>query len=117
MKQIDDPHQYDLKDFIERMGEALLPEIDNDVSTHLLHSNDEYQRLRHRRRELQQQYRCIQDAMEGEGVISLNEEEHKALVEYLILLSKSENMERMQLYFRGHADCFSYLKKIGAIGI
>ena len=29
--------------------------------------------------------------------------------------TRMEDMERMQLYFRGHTDGFSYLKKIGAI--
>ncbi len=78
----------------------------------LLRNNDDYRKHFHKRIELQERHPCIKEVIEGQGAVSLNEEEHGALVEYLNLLSKSNSIERMQLYFRGHADCFSYLKKI-----
>lgn len=115
MNKTENPLQYNLKDFIERIGEILLPEIDNNVSVALLQRNDEYRELHCRRMELQQQYSCIQDVLDNEGAISLNEKEHQALVEYLTLISKAEYMLREQLYFCGHADSFSYLRKIGVI--
>jgi len=49
------------------------------------------------------------------GAISLTAEEHKALVRYLEIKTEMEDIERKQIYFRGHTDNFAYLKKIGAI--
>ena len=53
--------------------------------------------------------------IEGNGAINLSAEEHKALARYLYLKIQMENVERKQIYFRGHTDNFAYLKKIGAI--
>ncbi len=34
---------------------------------------------------------------------------------YMDLGERLEDMERQQIYFRGHTDAVAYLKKIGAI--
>lgn len=44
-----------------------------------------------------------------------NNEEHVAFSKYLRLSRKLDDMERLQLYFRGHTDAVAYLKKIKAI--
>ena len=94
---------------------ALFPEIDSDTVIDLLHSNDEYQQLHQRKKELMEQCPFISAVMEGDGPISLDEKEHESLTDYLNVVTRMENIERMQLYFRGHTDGFSYLQKIGAI--
>ena len=94
---------------------ALFPEIDSDTAIDLLHSNDEYQQFYQRKKEIMEQCPFISAVMDGGGPVSLNAEEHKSLADYLNVVTRMENIERMQLYFRGHTDGFSYLKKIGAI--
>ena len=42
-------------------------------------------------------------------------EEHAAFVQCLRLSRKLDDMERLQLYFRGHTDAVVYLKKNKAI--
>lgn len=98
----------------ERITE-LFPEIDSDTTTKLLHTNEEYQKLYQRKKELLEQCPFITALMYGDGPVSLNTEEHKKFVDYLNIVINLENIERMQLYFRGHMDGFSYLKKIEAI--
>lgn len=94
---------------------ALFPEIDSDIAIELLNSNDEYQHLYRRKEELMEQCPFISAVMDGGEPVSLSAEEHKSHVDYLDVVTLMENIERMQLYFRGHTDGFSYLKKIGAI--
>lgn len=53
--------------------------------------------------------------MEDKGEIHLTAEEHAAFVQCLRLSRKLDDMERLQLYFRGHTDAVAYLKKIKAI--
>ena len=52
--------------------------------------------------------------LEGKGELSFTAEEHEALKEFIRLYMRTDNMEREHIYFRGHADGFAYLKKIGA---
>lgn len=49
--------------------------------------------------------------MEDKGEIHLTAEEHAAFVQCLRLSRKLDDMERLQLYFRGHTDAVAYLKK------
>ena len=53
--------------------------------------------------------------MDGSGEISLTAEEHEVLTKYFRLRFRLDDMERQRLYFRGHTDCISYLKKVGAL--
>ena len=50
-----------------------------------------------------------------DGEIHLTAEEHAAFAQCLRLSRKPDNMERLQLYFRGHTDAVAYLKRIKAI--
>lgn len=65
--------------------------------------------------DLKRQYPVIDKVMEKSDEIHLTVEEHAALTEYLHLLFKLADMERRQIYFRGHTDAFAYLKKIHAL--
>ncbi len=94
---------------------TLFPEIDSDTAIDLLHNNDEYSQLHQRKGELTERHSFISAVLEGEGPIALSAEEHKILTDYLDTATRMEDMERMRLYFHEHTDCFSYLKKIGAI--
>lgn len=42
-------------------------------------------------------------------------EEYAAFTQYLYLVRQRDDMERQQIYFRGHTDAVAYLKKIKAI--
>ena len=103
-----------LHDFGEKL-EAAFAEIDSDICTDLYHNDCEYISLRKEVKHLQKVYPNIVKLMEREGAINLSEEEHSAFVEYTDVISRMENMERQQIYFRGHADGIDYLKKIGVL--
>jgi hypothetical protein len=114
MNSTSDTQPFVLNNLVERVVE-LFSEIDNDIAMNLLHNNEEYSKLYYRRIEIQQQYPSVQTAVDGEGGVSLNQEEHKALIEYLRVVEQVDYMERIQIYFQGHADCIAYLKRIGAL--
>jgi hypothetical protein len=94
---------------------AAFPEIDSDICTDLFKNDGEYAALRKEADQLQQAHPFIMEIMEGGGAVSLSETEHGAFVQYLGLMKQIEDAERQGIYFRGHTDCFAYLKKIGAI--
>lgn len=101
-------------DLAQRITDSF-PEMDNDISTDLFQKNGEYAALRSKADEMLRVSPFIIDVLEGDKEVSLSVGEHKALVEYLSLTTQMENMERQQIYFRGHTDSFAYLKRIGAI--
>jgi len=65
--------------------------------------------------ELKADHPFIDKVMNGSGEISLTAEEHKILSDYFRLRFRLDDKERQRLYFRGHTDCISYLKKVGAL--
>ncbi|MEG6521376.1 DUF6664 family protein [Desulfotomaculum sp. 1211_IL3151] len=109
-----DSQDFVLNNLVKRV-EELFGEIDSDIATNLLHSNEEYSKLYYRLIEIQQQYPAVQKAVDGEGGVSLNKDEHKALIEYLRVYEETDSMERLEAYFQGHADCMAYLKRISAL--
>ena len=66
-------------------------------------------------KQAEKSFPVIQKTTEGKGAVSLSAEEHEALARFLMLKNDIENIERKQIYFRGHMDGFAYLKKISAI--
>lgn len=98
----------------ERLSEQFM-EIDSDVVMDLSETNPEYAALKQRMKALSRQYPFINNLLENGGEIQLSAEEHKVLNEYFCLYMRADNMEREQLYFRGHTDAFAYLKKIGVL--
>lgn len=101
-------------DLASRLEDAF-PEIDNDIVTDLRENSEDYADLQQRISDMKQQYPVIMEVMEGGGEVHLSAEEHDAFVQFLRLRRKLDDMEREQLYFRGHTDAIAYLRKIKAI--
>lgn len=95
--------------------EGIFHELDSDILVELLKTNEEYAAIRDSLSEMKAQNPFIEAVLEGEGTISLTAEEHKVLTGYFSLYIEADEMERQQIYFRGHTDCFAYLKRIGVI--
>ena len=92
--------------------EKSFPQIDSDIVMNLCDTNEDYAKMFKEVSELNQKHAFIEKLLEGSGEISLTEVEHKVLVQYFKLVRKMEDMERLQIYFRGHTDAAAYLKKI-----
>jgi hypothetical protein len=92
--------------------EERFDEMDSDITISLLESDAEYKALRERLEELEQRFPFIESVLDGEGAVRLTAEEHAGLVEYIRVADEAENRERLNLYYAGHRDCFSYLRKI-----
>ena len=90
-------------------------EIDSDIVTDLRKNSEEYDKIQQQISDLKKRFPCIMKVMEDKGEIQLTTEEHAAFVQCLRLLRKLDDMERLQLYFRGHTDAVAYLKRIKAI--
>ena len=101
-------------DLLSRLENAF-SEIESDIVMDLRSNNEEYAALHNKISEIKQQHSFIDKVMNGSGEIHLTNEEHAAFAEYLNLLFKRSDMERLQIYFRGHTDAFAYLKKIHVI--
>lgn len=95
--------------------EADFPDIESDIIEDLQENNEEYAALKAKIAELKHDHPVIDAVIEKSGEISLTAEEHHALTEYLHLLFRLADMERLQIYFRGHTDAVAYLKKIKAL--
>ena len=90
-------------------------EINSDIVTDLRKNSEEYDEIQQQISDLKKRFPCIMKVMEDKGEIQLTTEEHAAFVQCLRLLRKLDDMERLQLYFRGHTDAVAYLKRIKAI--
>ena len=101
-------------DLIKRI-EEMYDEIDNEVVVGMLDSDEEYAAIRKKVTDMQEAHPFIPAVIGGEQALSLTAEEHGILLQYLDLVREVEDVERRQIYFRGHSDCFAYLKRIGAI--
>ena len=107
----DNSSYFDLADRIEES----FSEIESDITVDLRENNEEYRSLYNSTSELKAKHPFIQKVMEGGGELTLSAEEHEVLARFFKLQFRLENMERQHIYFRGHTDCFSHLKKIGAL--
>ena len=95
--------------------EDSFPEIDSDIVMDPQETSEEYAEIQQQISDLKKRFPCIMKVMEDKGEIQLTTEEHAAFVQCLRLLRKLDDMERLQLYFRGHTDAVAYLKRIKAI--
>lgn len=91
------------------------PKIDSDIVMNLCDTNEEYAEMFQQVSELNQKYPFIEKLIDGSGEVHLTADEHETLVRYFRLVRRMENMERLQIYFRGHTDAVAYLKKINAL--
>jgi len=87
------------------------PEIENDIMADLQENSKEYNGLHRQLFELKKQHPAVRKLMEGESEVCLTTEEHAALKQIIQLRFRLDDLERRQLYFRGHTDAISYLKK------
>lgn len=90
-------------------------EIERDIIIDLQESNEGYADLKSKVSKLKRQNSFINKVVEGCSEIHLTVEEHATLKKYFQLEFKLDDMERLQIYFRGHTDAFAYLKRINAI--
>ena len=109
---MDDSDSY--LDLAQRIS-TVFPEIENDIIMDLQEHNDEYAALCHKISELKASHPVIRKITDGNGELTLTADEHAVVVECFRLQFERENMERQQIYFRGHTDCVSYMKKVGAL--
>ncbi|MDR2932052.1 MAG: hypothetical protein LBV27_02995 [Oscillospiraceae bacterium] len=86
-------------------------EIDGDICANLRDTDSKYLKMHREIISLQTDFPVVPQIIDEDGAVSLSAEEHKALVRYLGLKHAMENIERREIYFRGHTDGFAYLKK------
>ena len=103
-----------LNDLTTRMEERFC-DIDSNVCLNLRETDGDYAKMWNETVEMGKLFPVIPKVLEGNGAISLTSEEHAALLRYIGLEQDMANIERRQIYIRGHRDCFSYLKMIGAV--
>lgn len=101
-------------DLAQRIGESFA-EIEDDAIADFRETDEEYYALYRQISELKADHPFIDKVMNGSGEIFLTAEEHKILSDYFRLRFRLDDKERQRLYFRGHTDCISYLKKVGAL--
>ncbi len=87
------------------------PEIENDIMADLRERSEEYAGLYRQLSELKAQHPAVCKLLEGDDEVRLTAEEHAALKQIAQLRFRLDDLERRQLYFRGHTDAISYLKK------
>ncbi len=95
--------------------EELFADIENDIVKELRENREEYKTLHRQVLDLKMRHPFINNLRDGTGEIHLTADEHTVLAEFLRLKFIMDDMERQHLYFRGHTDAISYLKKIDAI--
>ncbi|WP_337943077.1 hypothetical protein [Ruthenibacterium lactatiformans] len=100
---------------LPRRIEESYPEIENEMLMELRKTDKDYEQIHEQYYALSEHHPFIMKVLEGKGNISLTEEEHAVLLEYLSLYRKMDAKERPHIYFRGQTDALAYLKKIGAI--
>lgn len=101
-------------DLADRISDSF-SEIESDITVDLRKSSEEYDFLYQSISDLKAKHPFISNVMEGGGELSLSAEEHEILAKFFRLQFRLESMEREHIYFRGHTDCISYLKKVGAL--
>ena len=101
-------------DMPTRMAESF-PEIENDILMDLSSASPEYAELQDQLTQLRTQHPFIPAVLRKAESIQMTSEEHHIFLRYLNLTRQAEDMERLQIYFRGHQDAVAYLKKIKAI--
>ena len=98
---------------IERISEEY-DESDSNMVLELAATDQEYADLKQQMSDMKRQHPFIDELLEGDGEVQITAQEHEVLNQYFRLYLQADNMERKHIYFRGHTDGFSYLKKIGA---
>ena len=106
----------DYYNLAKRIDETFI-EIDGDICSELHKNDSEYIAMLHDVLRLQKEFPIIQKIVEGAGAVNLSMEEHEALTQYFSLKNDMENIERKQIYYRGHTDNYAYLTEIAGFHI
>ena len=101
-------------DLAQRIEESFA-EIEDEAIADFKKTDEAYAALYQQISKLKADNPFIGKVIDGSGDISLTAEEHEVLTEYFRLRFRLDDMERQRLYFRGHTDCISYLKKVRAL--
>ena len=101
-------------DLAQRIEETFA-EIEDEAIADCKKTDETYTALYQQISKLKADNSFIGKVLDGSGGISLSAEEHEILTKYFRLRFRLDDMERRRLYFRGHTDCISYLKKVGAL--
>ena len=101
-------------DLAQRLDDVF-SEIDSDTCVDLRRKDSEYDALKKEHGNLADKYPFIEKMTDGAAPNSLNTEEIAALTRYLVVDHAMISFELRALYYRGHADCLAYLKRINAI--
>lgn len=88
--------------------DALETRVDQQVVTYLKENHPEYQDTLKRKREIAKRYPILVNVLEGDGDVTLNEDEHRAFKEYLANQDDMERLEREYYYYYGQSHVFSY---------
>lgn len=104
----------DYMDLGQRL-EKDFPEIENDIIANLEENSEEYAALHRQLSALKKQYPAVCKLLEDGGEVYLTAEEHATLKQIAQLRFRLDDLERRQLYFRGHTDAIFYLRKAGVL--
>lgn len=91
------------------------PELENDMLLELRQKDKDYEQIHEQFYDMEEQYPFILEVLESKGNVSLTEEEHAILLEYLAMYRKMDEKERIHIYLRGHTDALAYLQKTGMV--
>lgn len=86
-------------------------EIDSDILVSLRNHKEEYSKLCFELGEKERKYPVILEVIERKGKVVLTIEEHEILIKYFHVCFRKKDIERRQIYFRGHTDGYANLKK------
>lgn len=64
---------------------------------------------------IQLQHPFVMSVIEGHESVFPSAEEYLTWLEVKRTLGETDQMERLAIFCQGHADCYAYLKKIGAL--
>lgn len=95
--------------------DALETKVDGQVVVYLKKNHQDYQDTLERQEKLTKQYPILIPLLNGSEKITLSEEEHRALREYLANQDELAGLEKEYCYYFGQSNVFSYgrmLKKL-----
>lgn len=88
--------------------DALDMRVSEQIVCYLRDYHQEYRDTLRRQKEMTEQYPMLIEALDGDGSVTLNEDEHRALKEYLANRDDMERLEREYYYYYGQSHVFSY---------
>lgn len=82
--------------------------VGEQIVRYLRSHHQDYQDAMKRQKELTEQYPVLINILDSNGSVTLNEEEHRGLREYLEHRDDMERLEREYYYYYGQSQVFSY---------